>query len=109
MTEDIKAFLDSREWLEKRSRDYETPRDDLNNYVTISKESFGSYSIAKVKVQIMQNPSFIEYQDVRIWFLFLRSADEYEIVFQGFISNLDDLIKAFELVGIDNKYLEHAK
>lgn len=107
MTEGIKSFLESRDWIQKKGRFYETPMGDLNNYISISKESIGTYRDAKVKLMINTNSSWgTDIYDIKIWFSFMRISDEYEIVFQGFITDLPDLIKAFELLGVDEKHLK---
>jgi hypothetical protein len=107
MDEQIKSFLESREWLKQKGRFYETPMGDRNNYITISKESVGTYRDVKVKLMINVNNSWgTDIYDIRIWFSFMRVSDEYEIVFQGFVMNLQDIIKAFELLGVDEKYLK---
>lgn len=79
MNEQIKAFLDSRDWLQNKGRFYETPSGDFNNYITIDKENRVNYRDVKVKIQIIERNS--TFYELIVWFDYFRAYSDYAVVF----------------------------
>jgi hypothetical protein len=108
MDEQIKVFLESREWLRKKLNSFETPGGDTNNFITVTKEFHNSFRDVKARVQIGENssPNDTPIYEVAIFFEYFRHQEGFGPVFVGFISSIDDLISAFKLLGVDEKYLK---
>lgn len=83
-----------------------------NDYSTIylDKESYYTWAFPRVHVMIheaemepdSEDPTIY---DLQVHFAHLRAGDEYEQVFRGYVTSLDELLMVFSLLGVESRYL----
>jgi len=81
-----------------RNRTYST--------VTLSREYMGTYTFPRVHLKIAQSQLDDVTYDLHIHFGHLRTGDNYEQVFYGYVRSLDELKSVFTLLGLDPEYID---
>lgn len=123
---ELQDWLETRDWLHHYSGDGEhffanfSAHKDITNVnkceatgfprygddyeaVAIDKESSATYTMPIVHLQICGQGNFP--YTVKVHFCHLRTGDDYEQVFSGYVTNKEELISVFRLLGLSERHL----